>query len=173
MRMFEKMFASSFLVCVLAFTCVNAQNLDEESVKKVILNEAEYFQNKNFEGWSESYASVPGFLWCVTNGGEPGDVITFRNLEELKSTAKKFIFDNKASVPKTESPKVTNADWNIQIRGDVALVHFRTIIEEAPAQKLETTEMRVLERHNGSWKIVMLTSLWDFKDAVPPKRSSY
>lgn len=151
-----------------------AQNTTKESIKKVIIDETEYFLDANFDAWAASFVQEPYLLWSVTNGGQPGDVITNRGWDEFRKAMKTGWFDAKpdAWAKEMRKAKTTRLNWNIQIRGNVAWVSY-TQRSETLEQTTETTETRVLERIKGNWKIAMQTTLTDFKDAKPPLRSKY
>lgn len=169
MKKFISKFPQALIFLFFLMPCLRAQNPQEEAIKNVIINETEHFLNVDFKAWSESFVQEPYFLWSVTNGGEPGDVITNRGWEEFWRAMKTNWFDAKPEAWAKEMRKstVTRHNWTIQIRGDVAWVHYLQRAE-TETQKVETTETRVLERKNGVWKIAMQTTLTDFKDAVPP-----
>jgi hypothetical protein len=150
-------------------------NLEEEAIKKVIISETEYWLEGNYEKWAESFIQKPYFTWSVTNGGNPGDVITARGWDTFGPPAEKNFTNRKEGfVAEMRKSKTTRDKWNIQIRGNVAYVNFNAHIENEEKQsKFDATEMRVLERINGVWKIGMHSTLADFKDATPPIRSKY
>ena len=149
-------------------------NLEEEAIKSVIIKQFESFRDGDFEAWSDVFVHEPSLMWSVTNGGEPGDVLTARGWEALKATMQKG-FEAKAKAPKTFSTtKVSRDQWSIQIRGNVAYVTYNQHSENEEKQtKIDSTENRVLEKINGKWKITLQASLADFKDATPPIRTKY
>lgn len=150
-------------------------NLEEEAIKTSIINETEYWLDRNLAAWSESFVHEPYLTWTVTNGGEPGDVLTMRGWEALKIFITGWFESQNKEFPKEmRKSKMTRDQWQIQIRGNVAYVSYNQHSEnEEKKTKSDTTETRVLEKANGKWKIAMQATLMDFKDATPPIRSKF
>ena len=152
-----------------------AVNPDEEEIKKLMVDETNYFVERDFDKWAEGIVHEPYIIWTVTNGGEPGDVLTFRGWDSLKT----FMSDFLGKLPPAfttamKKTTVTRDKWQIQIRGNTAFVSFNQHTENVEKQtKSDITETRVLERINGAWKIAMQATLVDFKDATPPIRTKY
>jgi ketosteroid isomerase-like protein len=167
--------ATTSAICDFNNAIIPTPHPEEEAIKKVILNETEYWMDGNYEKWSESYIHEPYLTWSVTNGGSPGDAITIRGWEAFGPPNEKNFSNRKEGfAAEMRKSKTTRDKWNIQIRGNVAYVNFKALIENEEKQsKFESTEMRVLERINGAWKIATLTAIVDFKDATPPMRSKY
>jgi predicted ester cyclase len=150
-------------------------NPEEEDIKAVIINETEMFLDQKKDAWAENFIHEPHLTWSVTNGGEPGDVLTMRGWDALNTYMNVwFGNDMSAMVKEWRKAKTTHDKWNIQIRSNVAYVSYNQHMDNAEKQtKMDSTETRVLEKINGKWKIVMLTALADFKDATPPRKSKY
>ena len=163
-----------FLLTILANVMpISAQNADEEAIKAVIVNETEAWLDQKYDVWAESFVHEPYLTWAVTNGGEPGDVLTMRGWEALDAYMEKWFKNDMSALTKEwRKAKTTRDQWQIQIRGNVAYVSFNQH-GEGEKQKTDSTETRVLEKSNGIWRITMQTTLLDFKDAVPPIRSKY
>jgi|GEM_PF-769260 len=148
-------------------------NPEEEAIKKTIVNETDMWIDGNLEAWSNNFVHEPYLTWSVTDGGNPGDVLTMRGWESLKTFMQKWFEGyNPAFAKEMRKSTFTREKWNIQIRGNVAYVYYSQRSEN-DKQKLESTQTRMLEKINGSWKIAMQTTLGDFKDATPPIRSKY
>ena len=150
-------------------------NPDEEDIKKVIVDETSHWIDGNFDKWSASFIQEPYLLWSVTNGGEPGDVLTMRGWEALKTFMTAWFKNyNGDFAKKMKQSEVTRDNWQIQMRSNVAYVSYNQHTVNADTKQiLDSTETRVLERIGGKWKIAMLTALGDFKDATPPIKSKY
>jgi hypothetical protein len=150
-------------------------NPEEEDIKKLIVNETEMWLDQKHDAWAESFIHEPYLMWSVTNGGEPGDVLTMRGWEALNEYMDSWFKNDMSALTKEwRKAKTTRDQWQIQIRGNVAYVSFNQHFEnEEKKTKSDSTETRVLEKINGKWKIAMQTTLVDFKDATPPIRSKY
>jgi hypothetical protein len=153
------------------------QAKEEEAIKKVILNEGIAFSQGNIDAFMDTYADVPYLIWTVTNGGEPGDVLTYRGYKALKEWAMNLPwFKNyKPDSPPSPNANVWEKDnWNIEIKGNIAIVNFdEHWLYGKEKSKLNVTVIKILERINGKWKFINTSALGDFKDAVPPIRSKY
>lgn len=156
-------------------TAASAPNKEEEAIKKVLIHETEMWLDRNLEAWSTSFVHEPYLTWTVTNGGDPGDVVTMRGWEALETFMRGWFQGNTAKLAKEmRKSKMTRDQWNIQIRGDVAYVSFEQHSEDDEKHtKSSSTETRVCEKTNGVWKVAMQATLADFKDATPPIRSKY
>ena len=152
-----------------------AVNPDEVEIKKILADETEFFYDRNFEKWAENWVHEPYITWTVTNGAEPGEVLTVRGWaalsvdmsERFKKLTPEFGIAMRKSV-------VTRDQWQIQVRGNTAYVSYNQHSENAEKQtKGDITETRVMEKINGVWKIAMQASLGNFKHATPPIRSKY
>ncbi len=169
----------NLLACLAFFLCIvslsSAQNTEEEAIKKVLIHETEMWLDRNLEAWSASFVHEPYLTWTVTNGGDPGDVVTMRGWEALETFMRGWFQGNTAELAKEmRKSKMTRDQWNIQIRGDIAYVSFEQHSEDDEKHtKSSSTETRVCEKTNGVWKVAMQATLADFKDATPPIRSKY
>lgn len=150
-------------------------NPDEEDIKKVIADETSYWIDGNFDKWSASFIQEPYLTWSVTNGGEPGDVLTMRGWDALKTFMTAWFKNyNGDFAKKMKQSAITRDNWQIQIRSNVAYVSYNQHSVNADTKQiLDSTETRVLERISGAWKIAMQATLADFKDAVPPIKTKY
>ncbi|MEK7257670.1 MAG: hypothetical protein AAB316_23135 [Bacteroidota bacterium] len=149
---------------------------DEAAIKNVIISETEHFMSSDSAKWADSFVREPFLLWSVTNGSEPGDVLTMRGWNELSNFMGSWFRTNKTEEVVVEMRKetVSRDRWMIEIRGNTAWVSFNQHIENQEKKtKLDVTETRILEKINGAWKIALSSSLADFKDATPPVRTKY
>ena len=153
-------------------------NSDEEAIKTLITAELESFKKGNLEEFMAHHAQVPYLLWTVTNGMDPGDVLTYRGYDAFKEFVQNLPWF-KNYKPTNDAPKpdmnvVTRDKWNIQFRGNIAYVTYNEHNENAEKQtKVDGTVTKIVEKINGQWKIVLTSALMDFKDATPPIRSKY
>lgn len=146
---------------------------EEEAIKQALTKETASFWSADYEGWANSYVHEPYLVSTLTNGGDPGDVMTFWGWEALDNTVSQWI-KGMLAAPADKRPKYNGKidKWNIQIRGNMAYVTYNHHFEDN-VTKMDVIEQRVVEKINGAWKIVMSSTLADFKDATPPMRSKY
>ena len=152
-----------------------AVNPDEEEIKKILADETAFFYDRNFEKWADTWVHEPYVTWTVTNGAEPGEVLTVRGWAAL-NVAMSELFKRltpEFTVAMLKST-ITRDQWQIQLRGNTAYVSYNQHTENAEKQtKGDITETRVMEKVNNVWKIAMQASLGNFKHATPPIRSKY
>ena len=151
--------------------------MEEEAIKKVIIDETKAFNEGNIEALMDAHGDVPYFQWAVTNGGEPGDALTYRSTKAFKDWAINlpwFKNYNPNNPPKPSATQMLKDNWNIQIKGNIAIVTLdEHWINEQAKTKLDVTISKILEKLNGKWKIINTAAVGDFKDATPPIRSKY
>ena len=153
-------------------------NPEDEEIKQLIIGENEAFSAGNIDAFMDCYAQVPYLLWTVTNGMEPGDVLTFRGYDALKAFAQGLPWFKNYKPNPNATPKPNNGmtkdNWNIQFRGNVALVTFDEHWKnEEKKTNVDLTVTKTLEKINGKWKLIITSALADFKDATPPIRTKY
>ena len=152
-------------------------SIEEEAIKKVIIDETKAFNEGNIEALMDAHGDVPYFQWAVTNGGEPGDALTYRSTKAFKDWAINlpwFKNYNPNNPPKPSATQMLKDNWNIQIKGNIAIVTLdEHWINEQAKTKLDVTISKILEKLNGKWKIINTAAVGDFKDATPPIRSKY
>ncbi len=167
--------ATTSAICDFNNAVIPTPNPEEEAIKKVIIDETGFWIDGNFDKWSESFVREPYLTWSVTNGGEPGDVITTRGWEALRGFMEGWFKNyNREFANKMRKSDVSRDNWNIQVRVNVAYVSFNQhTVNQETKQVMDMTETRVLEKKNGTWKVAMQTTLADFKDATPTIRSKY
>ena len=177
LKQYESFIASEPQIHVLKNDRIDSAQSNEEAIKKVILNEGIAFSQGNIDAFMDTYKYSPDILWTVTNGMEPGDVLTFRGYDALKSFSqslpwfKNFKPENSEKVP---TDGALRDNWNFQFKGNIAIVNFdEHWINDKAKSKVDLTGIKILERINGQWKIITTSALADFKDATPPIRSKY
>ncbi len=155
-----------------------AVNPDETEIKEILYGENAAFSEGNIDAFMDYYAQVPYLLWTVTNGMEPGEVLTFRGYDALKTFAQGLPWFKNYKPENSQKPKpnngITKDNWNFQFRGNIALVtydeHWKN---EEKKTNMDLTVTKTLERINGKWKLIITTALGNFKHATPPIRSKY
>ena len=151
--------------------------IEEGAIKKVILNEGIAFSQGNIDAFMDTYNNAPNILWTVTNGMEPGDVLTFRGYDALKAFSQSLPWFKDFKPKNSEKISTDGAlrdNWNFQFKGNIAIVNFdEHWINDKAKSKVDLTCIKILEKINGQWKIITTSALADFKDATPTIRSKY
>src|ERR1041385_6349955 len=130
-----------------------AQTSDITAIKEVIAKETESFFAVNKQGWADCWLQVPYAYWSYSDstatsfvqgwGGDNGLVKTF---EQYFKTAK-------------PSKAVITREWlDIKVYGNGAYArYFQNVKDEIDHDV--TSEMRVLEKINGKWKVICVGAI--------------
>lgn len=134
---------------------------EEEAIKKVIIEETEAFWNKDFKQLSsywvhEEYVRVVGW-W------ETGGVTVRKGWSVIGPRMENVIKEN----PEKNQQNVARENFNIRISGNMAWVTFEQYGTDTGEKAMDmpglSYETRILEKHNGHWKIAYIGWLLDGK----------
>jgi len=153
--------AALVLFIIPLFTCFAFQgkvnNADEEAaIKSVIEGEITASFNGEYNTWQSYFVHEPYVVWM--QGWQEG-YACWKGWEDISKSAKTFIKPER----KGKSINLGNSDYTIRIYGDVAFVSFKCKIKRVTKGKdhvEDTTEARLMEKHEGSWKIAYLSSIF-------------
>jgi hypothetical protein len=156
------------LLCMLLFsTALTLRNsneaiaAEEEAVRKVIIAETEAFWDKDFKRLStywvhEDYVRVVGW-W------EHGGVTVRKGWSVIGKRMETVIKEN----PEKNHQNVIRDNMNIRISGDMAWVTFEQYGTDTGEKAMDmpglSYETRILEKHDGQWKIAYIGWLLDGK----------
>lgn len=123
----------------------NAQNKEEEAIKKTLKQETTAFFKANYVDWANTWAhdSADYILRAGTNN--------FQKLQGWNAIAKEYAQDIKNMTPLDDAAMATyldKYDYHFYINGDLATVSFKE------GKKSPNTETRTMVKQNGSWKIL-------------------
>lgn len=154
---------SAVLLCGTSLTLIDNQMqtpaAEEEAIKKVIIAETEAFWNKDFEQLSncwvqEDYVRVMGW-W------QDGGVTVRKGWSVIGGRMEQLMLDH----PEKNNQQVTRENFNIRVRGDMAWVTFEQYGKDTGEKAMDmpglSYETRILEKHNGTWKIAYAGWLLD------------
>ena len=134
-------------------------NSEEEAIKKVIIDETEAFWNKDFQQFSsywvhEDYVRIVGW-W------EQGGVTVRKGWSVIGGRMENLMIKN----PEKNHQNVTRENFNIRISGNMAWVTFEQFGTDTGEKDMDmpglSYETRILEKHNGAWKIAYIGWLLD------------
>ena|SRR5687767_2279476 len=134
---------------------------EEEAVKRVIIEETEAFWNKDFKQFShywvqDDYVRIVGW-W------ETGGITVRKGWSVIGERMEKVMKEN----PEKNHQNVTRENFNIRISGDMAWVTFEQYGTDTGEKVMDmpglSYETRILEKHNGQWKIAYIGWLLDGK----------
>ncbi|WP_276372840.1 nuclear transport factor 2 family protein [Chryseolinea sp. H1M3-3] len=132
---------------------------EEEAIKKVIISETEAFWDKDFQKLSncwvhDDYVRVVGW-W------EHGGVTVRKGWSVIGDRMEKLIKEN----PEKNRQNVARENFNIRISGNMAWVTFEQYGTDTGEKAMDmpglSYETRILEKHNGQWRIAYVGWLLD------------
>jgi len=131
-----------------------AQN-DIEAIKKVIEKETAAFMNVDYKTWSDLWLKVPYAYWSYSDSTGTNYIEGWENLD--KSYREYF-----KSAPPSRG-EITN-DWiAIRIYDNGAYVHFTQRMRDEVDDD-ETSQVRILEKKDGKWKVVFVGAIAKYDD---------
>jgi hypothetical protein len=128
---------------------VPVQTQDEfseiELVKAAIDRESKAFFEIDYKTWAECWGHVPYAYWSFA---DTTDVNYFEGWESINHGFGDYFKTSKPSSAKMERK------WNdVRVYGNAAYARFTQKVQDELGRD-EQVEVRVLEKHNGEWKIV-------------------
>lgn len=135
-------------------TTDSAAEAAQTEVLAVIAAESAAFWNKDYAAWSVLWAHVP---YTRTLGWWAAGGVTVVEGWEAQSTAIRRTMEA-SPAPNPTAGRVRRENINMQIHATVAWVTFDQYGEDTGDAKMDmpgrSRETRILERHDGQWKIV-------------------
>lgn len=125
-----------------------------EEILNVITSESAAFWNKNFEAWARYWVHAP---YIRSMGWTPaGGVSYVAGWDTLSALTKKYLTEN--PTPNPNAAGVRRQNFNVRIYGDITWVTFDQYGADTgqPAFDMPglSRETRILEKHDGTWKLV-------------------
>jgi hypothetical protein len=151
------------IAIVLLASCsvsVIAQKTGDESaaIKAVLEKETKAFVEIDYKTWADTWAHVPYAFWSLA---DTTDVNSFSGWDNINASFAEYFKSSKASTAKIERT------WlHIKVYGNSAYVRFtQNVIDDInrPGQ----AQVRLLEKINGQWKIVLVSVIAIEKDNRP------
>ncbi len=135
-----------FLLLILVSSPLLAQS-DEEAIKRVIEKESTAYFNVDYKTWAETWVQVPHAYWAYT------DASGTRFLEGWDTIKTSLASYFKSSQP--SSGEITNHWLEVRVYQTGAYVRFTQMVIDG-IDRTETTQIRVLEKQNGEWRVVCM-----------------
>jgi Calcium/calmodulin dependent protein kinase II association domain len=127
-----------------------SQSKDIEAIKSVVARETESFMNVDRKTWSESWLQSPYSYWSYSDSTNSNFVDGWENINKT--------FDEYFKTQKPSRSKITNFWQEVRIYGNGAYVRFTQRVEDE-IDKDETSQVRVLEKKDGKWKVVCMNAI--------------
>jgi DNA-binding CsgD family transcriptional regulator len=131
----------------------DAAEADREAILALIAAETTAFWNKNYDAWAQCWVQAPYVRrigWWSLGG------VTYRaGWDEIGKRMRDLMDEN--PLPNSSAAEVRRENVNMRIGGDMAWVTFDQYAPVTGEQGMDmpglSRESRVLEKHDGEWKI--------------------
>jgi hypothetical protein len=141
------------------------QQNDATAIMQVIADESSAFWNKEFEAWAHCWAHTSYVR--LTGWWARGGITVMEGWEALRSRVKATMDANPE--PNPTAARVRRENVNLRISGEMAWVTFDQFGQDTGDLDMDmpglSREARVLEKHNGEWKIVYVNWLLEGETA--------
>jgi hypothetical protein len=129
--------------------------MEKEAIRKVIDMETTSYYKQDFETWKSTYVNEPYFRYHGYWEGFPQKVVYYNGFDSLRQIKKKQ-FDENRTV--WQQSRIERRNENFRIYGEVAWYTFEEVTYDTTTNRLLGTCMgaRLMEKHNGTWKIAYL-----------------
>ena len=131
---------------------------DKEAVKNVILAETDMFFARDYAGWAATFVPAPNAIQIWNN--DDGSYTHALGWETINKNVKAFMKDH----PEADNTPLWRENFTYRFYGDAAFVTFDKYMGDRDTAK-PIKEIRVVEKHDGQWKIVCVAA---FVDYLPP-----
>jgi hypothetical protein len=143
---------------------------DKAAILDVIERQSTAFWAKDFPQWADTWVQAPHIRRL--GWSEAGGVSSVEGWESIGGRMEKSMADNPQ--PNLTPARLVREHLNFRIYGDVAWVTFEQHGVSTGEPRFDmpglSYETRILERHNGKWKIVYLGYLLTGRPETGQKR---
>ncbi len=133
----------------LVYITTSAQ-VDKEAIKAVITKETQSFMNVDRKTWAETWHQAPYSYWSYSDSTGTSFV---EGWEALNKT-----FDEYFKTQKPSKAKITNEWIEVRVYGTGAYARFVQKVDDE-IDRDETSQIRVLEKKDGKWKVVCVGAI--------------
>jgi hypothetical protein len=134
---------------------------DKAAIKAVIEKETESFFNADRKTWETTWVHAPYTYWSYSDSTgtsfiESWDAIT-KSFDEYFRTQ---VAGRSIDVAHQSNKLEISRDWKeMRVYGSGAFVHYIQKVKENGIPSNETSQIRVLEKKDGKWKIVCVGAI--------------
>lgn len=172
--------AISIWLLALLFSCKSQPSIpaaqepaaiDEQTelaaIMKVIEAETESFYQRDYESWRKNFSKKDYAFQAWNNSDGTADVK--RGWAEVDNGIGNYIKANPLKAGETAShPKVERKNLNIHFfNPQLAYLSWDQYNSDAEMKVFTLSkDSRLMEKENGEWKILNVTSYWDYKNTI-------
>lgn len=168
-----------FLIILLVTACsqtapkpaVNDEAFNEEAEKAAILeiiqNETAAFYKRDYEAWKKNFAQTDYAFQAWSNADGSFDAKT--GWDEVDRKIGTYIKANPVEPGQSSHPWVERRNMKIKFFSDklAYLVWDQYNSDKDSLTFIMSKDQRIMEKMNGDWKIVNISSYWDYKNVIP------
>ncbi len=155
----KKFISVLFVIALFTYPSLKGQTentKEEASIKTVIEGEINASFNGNYDNWAGYFVHEPYVVWM--QAWKDG-YVSWVGWDDIGKEAKNWIRPERKGTITFNG----NYDYKIRIYNNASYVSFRcksTRISQGQSNVSDSMEVRLLEKHNGSWKIAYLSSIY-------------
>lgn len=141
---------------VFAQQTASQQQKEETAIKTMIEMESRYFWARDFQNWKKAWVHADYAVWIAASRD---GIRQYDGWKSWSDNVKTFFEENPDPIPYDEN--VTKTEYRFRIYGNGAWVSFIQVNSGT-----RTLETRIMEKHNGQWKIAMAEIIHDINETV-------
>ena len=152
---------------VLSDQIVFNEEVEMEAIMKIIEQETECFYRRDYNCWKENFAQTDYAFQAWNNSDGTFDAKV--GWAEIDEKSGKYIRENPVPPGGSSHPKVVNRNMIIKFFGETFayLIWDQYNSTEDLKKYYYSKATRIMEKIDGNWKIVNVTSYWDYKNLIP------
>jgi outer membrane phospholipase A len=145
------------LMCPVLVSAQSANSKEIAAIKAVIEKETLSFFNVNKQDWEDSWWKVPYAYWSYSDSTGTSFIEGWDNIAKNFSDYFKTQVSNRPIDVAHQSTKLTiERVWHdIRVYGTGAYVHYTQKVFDN-VDRDETSQIRVLEKKDGKWKVIVV-----------------
>lgn len=141
--------------------------IEKEAIMKIIEQETECFYKRDYNCWKENFAQTDYAFqaWNNSDGTFEAKV----GWAEIDEKSEKYIRENPVSPGGSSHPKVERRNMKTKFFGETLayIIWDQYNSNENLKGYNHSKDTRIMEKIDGNWKIVNVTSYWDYKNLIP------
>jgi hypothetical protein len=154
---------ATVIVGLIAFTAAAQDDKAAiKAIKAIIEKETQAFFDADRKGWEETWVHSPYAYWSYSDSTgtsfvEGWDALT-KNFDEYFRTQ---VANRSIDVAHQSNKVMIDRVWKeIRVYGNGAFVHYIQRVKDGPAERDETSQVRILEKgKDGKWKVVCVGAI--------------
>jgi len=140
---------------------------EKEAIMKIIEQETDCFYKRDYNCWKENFAKTDYAFQAWNNSDGTFDAKV--GWSEIDERSRKYLRENPIAPGGSSHTKVERRNMQIKFFGETfAYMIWDQYNSDKDLKKyFHSKDTRIMEKIDGKWKIVNVTSYWDFKNLIP------